>query len=377
MFGRLDRYFLKELALTTLYGMVLALVILLALQGLRLSDLIVRVDMDFGAVFRMVAGLGLSFTPLILPISFLFALLFVFGRMSTDRELVALQAMGRSPTRLLIPCLAFGLFVSGCALYFSFWLGPKGNQQFEISIDEAFKKKVANAVRAGTFSEDFMNLVLFVDELDPISQKMTRVFIHDETNFKVPVSISASRGQWVLNETDGVGVLKLNDGLLVSTNEEKGTIQRIQFKEYRVNNDLSKQVGLARDSPPSLDLHRLLEKRSAFAATPSDTADPRPIWIEIARRFAVSLACLLFVPLCFSLSIDNRRTARSQAIGLGLLLLVSYWTLYFTFVTWALKSPVALLRVSEPLNWLVVWLPNFLLLFAAFASNAYRQKKMR
>jgi len=352
---------------STLYGTGLALLILLALQGLRLSDLIIRYDLGGETVGRMLAGLTLSFTPIVLPIAFLFALLFVFGRMSADREFVALQAMGRSPTRMLAPCLAFGVMVCGVSLACAFWIGPKGNQQFEISIDEAFKKKVAAAVRSGTFSEGFLDMILFVDEIDPITQEMRRVFIHDETNYKEPASISAARGSWVESVGEGLGVLVLQDGVLVSRNPDSNTLHRVNFAEYRINADFSRQAGLSRDSPPSLELPRLLTKRRE-ARERRGEVDGRPVWVEIARRVAVSFACLLFVPLCFALSLDNRRTARSRAVGLGLVILLIYWTAYFALVTWILKTPWAPARAAELTAWGVVWLPNLALLAAGLVA---------
>lgn len=363
---RVDGYLMRELLVSTLYGTALALVLLLALQGLRLSDLIIRYELGAETIVRMLSGLTLSFTPIVLPIAFLFALLFVFGRMSTDREFVALQAMGRSPTRLLAPCAFFGVIVCVSSLLCAFWVGPRGNQLFEISIDEAFKKKVAAAVRSGTFSEGFLDMVLFVDEINPVTQEMERVFIHDDANFKEPASISASRGHWIESVGEGLGVLVLQNGTLISRNPESNTLHRMNFAEYRINADFSQQTGRARDSPPSLELSRLLARR-ADARGKADV-DVRPIWVEIAQRVAVSLACLLFVPLCFALSLDNRRTARSRAVGLGLIILLIYWTAYFALVTWVLKTSWSAAIAHEWVAWSIVWLPNLALLGAGIVA---------
>jgi lipopolysaccharide export system permease protein len=367
MSRRLDGYLIRELFSSTLVGTALALVVLLGLQGLRLSDLIIRYDLGGSTIARMLVGLALSFTPIVLPIAFLFALLLVFGRMSSDREFVALQAMGRSPKRLLAPCLVFGTLVCGASLACSFWIGPKGNQQFEISIDEAFKKKVAAALRSGTFSEGFLDMVLFVDQIDPITQEMKRLFIHDEANYKEPASISASRGRWIESVGEGLGVLLLQDGVLISRNPDTGALHRMNFDEYRINADFSRQAGLARDSPPSLELNRLLAKRQEAKARPAEI-DGRPVWVEIARRAGVSLACLLFVPLCFALSLDNRRTVKSRAVGLGLVILLLYWTAYFALVTWVLKTGAPWARQAEIWSWVVVWVPNFALMGAGWLA---------
>ncbi len=375
MLARLDRFLAKELLRTTVAGLCLAVVILLALQALRLSGLIIQYDLDFLSISKLVSGLAASLLPIELPVAFLFALLFLFGRMSTDREFIALQAMGHSPARLLVPIFFFGALVSAGTAFCSFYLGPRGNQAFEASIDEAFKKKVATVLRSGTFSENFLDLVVFVDDVDPETQVLHRVFIHDANTYQEQASISAEYGRWIQSKELGLGTLALENGILISESPKQEATYRVRFDEYRINADFSQQAGVARDSPPSLEMSRLLARRAAQKNQPG--LDRRPVWIEIAQRFSISMACLIFVPLCFALSVDNRRTARSRAVLYGLLILLLYWTVHFTVITWTLKTPLDAIQNSEALNWLIVWIPNLLLATAAayFYRRSFRLRR--
>ncbi len=345
--------------MATIAASFIAIVVLLALQILRLSSLIISQDLEFSIIAKMMFGLSLSFTPMVIPIAFLFALLIVFGRMSTEREFVAMQAMGRSPVSLSKPCLIFGVVMVLGSLVFSFDSGPRGNRMFESSIDQAFKKKVASVLRSGTFSEGFLNMVLFVDKVDPVTQELERVFIHDEKSFQDEVSISAKTGQWLPSDQDDFGVLKLKEGVILSQDLSKEIVRRVFFDEYRLNADFSKQQGKSRDSPPSLGWKRLFEKRSEILAQNPDERDGREIFIEIARRIAVSCVCFFFVPLCFALSLDNSRTAKSRAVFSGLLIVGIYWTLYFLMVSIILGSSQKIFRAQEWPIWLLIWVPNF------------------
>ena len=357
---RLDRYLFFELVKATVLASVVAVVVLLALQILRLSSLMIHHDLGFRIIGNMMLGLALSFTPLVLPIAFLFALLLVFGRMSTEREFIAMQAMGKSPSRLVVPSLHFGWVMVIISLWFSFDLGPRGNRLFESTIDEAFKKKVLNVLRSGTFSEGFLNMVIFVDEVDPITQELRRVFIHDEQSFQDEMSISAATGQWIQSEDEKVGVLKLKDGVMLTQNNAKNIVRRVQFDEYRLNADFSREAGRSRDSPPSLGWKRILDKRQDVWKAPE--LDGREIWIEIARRFSLSALCFFFVPLAFALSIDNRRTAKSRAIFSGLIIIASYWSVYFLIVSTILGTHLSLFKRYEIANWIFVWLPSLIIL---------------
>lgn len=357
---RLDRYLAWELFKGFGISSLVTILVLLALQVLRLSDLIVRYGLEMRFIFAMMLHLATSFTPLVMPIAFLFSQLLAFGRMATDREFIAMQAMGRSPKRLLLPCVVLGFGVTLLTLWCSFDLAPAGNRGFEAKIDEAWKTKITSVLRSGTFSEGFLDMVIFVDSVDPGTQDLERVFIHDEANFREPISISARRGRWEQNSSTGVGMLRLFDGMMLSQEIDKNIVRRVRFDEYRVNADISRQAGQSRNSPPSWGLKDLLKNRVALRSTPE--RDPRNVWVELARRIAVSVACLLFVPLCFSLSLDTDRTVRSRAILSALAILIGYWTIYFALVTWLLKTPMPIFRKSETLNWLVVWIPNFIVI---------------
>lgn len=350
-------------------GIFLALAVLLSLQALRLSSLIIRSGLETEAVLRMLAGLSLSFTPLLFPIAFLFSLLIVFGRMSSDREMVAMQAMGRSPLQLLRPCMYFGAAVAIITLLCSFFWAPFGNRLFEETIDEAFRKKVTSVLRAGTFSEGFLNMVLFVDEVDPATGNLVRVFLHDDKSYDGEITISSKTGEWVAAGADGWAKLKLKDGVIVSKDVARGVIRRVKFDEYVINADFSQEAGRSRDSPPSLGWNGLIKKRKY--ELDKDGGDPRSIYAEMARRFAISIVCLLFVPLTFALSISNSRTAKNRTVAYGLLILLLYYTAYFTSITWVLKSNSEFAR-NEFFVWMIAWLPNVCVGIVAYLIYDYR-----
>ncbi len=332
--------------------------------------MIVRFDLSLLDISHLLWGLSLSFTPLVLPIAFLFSMLLVFGRMSSDKEWVAASAMGYSSRQMLRAPFFVATIVSLAAAISSFSLGPYGNRIFEIAIDEAVKRKVTSALKAGTFSEGFLDLVVFVDQIDPATSELERVFVYDESNFDEDVSISAKKGIFVQSRTEGVASLKLKDGSLVSQNTATQTLKRIDFSEYVIHADYTQGVGSARNSPPSLAFSDLIDRRQTQKK--QKNANPRPVWVELAKRFAVAFLSFCFVPLAFGVSLDNSRTAKTRSVFYGLIILVAYWTVYFTTVTWVLKSPYRFLFEWESLTWALILMPNFLT--AAIGFYIFRKR---
>lgn len=357
---KLDKYFAYELLRMIVLSLLVAELVLLSLQAIRLSGFIINQGLELSLIARMVAGLALSFLPIVLPISFLFSLLIVFGRMASDSEFLALQAMGRSPQRLLLPGLWVGAFMALMSVWVSFYLGPLGNRNFEISIDTAFKKKVTSVLKSGTFSEGFLNMVVFVDKIDPITQDLQRVFLFDEKSFNEKSAISAIRGRWTQDQKSGLGILRLYDGHILTQNHESDRLQRIRFDEYSIYTDFSTELSGSRDSPASQSWEHLIEKRKTLMENPN--MDARSVWMEIARRIAVSLACLLFLPLCFALALDNRRTAKNRAVFSGLVIVLLYWSLYFGIASGYQRANVQAFRDYESLSWVAIFIPNILIL---------------
>jgi len=357
---KLDKYFATELIRTILMSLVVAELVLLSLQAIRLSGFVINQGLELSLIARMIMGLTLSFLPIVLPISFLFSLLIVFGRMASDSEFLALQAMGRSPRRLLIPGLWVGALMSLMSLWVSFYLGPLGNRNFEIAIDTAFKKKVTSVLRAGTFSEGFLNMVVFVDQIDPLTQDLKRVFLFDEKSFSEHSAISASRGKWIEGGQSGIGVLKLFDGQILTQNHESDRLQRIRFDEYSIYADFNTELSGSRDSPASQNWDGLIEKRKELMENPK--ADARSVWMEIARRIAVSLACILFLPLCFALALDNRRTAKNRAVFSGLVIVLVYWSFYFGIASGFGRINIAAFKSQEIWSWIAIFIPNILVI---------------
>src|SRR4028119_2155350 len=103
---RLDLYIFRQLA-----GALLAVTVGLAAlvwltQSLRFIELVLDRGLSF-LVFIELTGLLLpSFFAVILPITTFLVALFVYVRLSTDRELVVMRAAGLSQWRLARPAIA-------------------------------------------------------------------------------------------------------------------------------------------------------------------------------------------------------------------------------------------------------------------------------
>src|SRR5512144_2960282 len=101
----LDIYIAREMLAPTAIGLLVFTFVLLIDQIPRLLAVLVARSADLGTILRVFVNLLPSILAVTLPMAFLLGVLLAFGRMASDSEIVAVRAVGVSPSRLLVPVL--------------------------------------------------------------------------------------------------------------------------------------------------------------------------------------------------------------------------------------------------------------------------------
>src|SRR5262245_22577467 len=143
----LDRYLIREtlgpfgLALG-LFTFVLAVRPVLDQAQLLLSKGVPVPTVGFLLLTLLPQALGIT-----LPMAFLAGLLMAFGRLSGDRETVALLACGVNPLRLLRPALIMGVLAAGVTAYVMIDLLPDSNQKFREVTAQYLRQKAESDIK--------------------------------------------------------------------------------------------------------------------------------------------------------------------------------------------------------------------------------------
>jgi lipopolysaccharide export system permease protein len=307
--------------------------------------------------------LSISFLPVILPMSLLFSVLLTYTRLSQDSEIVAMKTLGLSMRQLIVPALV--LATVGCVLSAetSFYLGPWGNRQFEVLINELGRQKIGASIKEGVFSEGFFDLVVYANKVDSKSGLLHDVFIYDERDPKSPVTIIARDGELEqANLTTGQSArLVLKNGNIHRTHD--ATYTKVDFGTYSINlfdpHDLSQRE----KSTPSLTMPEL---RQALKNPDLSSDDRVKLEIEHQRRWSLPMACLIFGLLGVGLgTTTNRRLARASGFLMCLGVIVGYWVLYVAAESSAHN------HVAPP--WLALWAVN--IVFFALGLFSVRRKE--
>lgn len=352
MKARLDRYLLAEC--TPPLGLSLAVLtfVLLMQRLLKLSDLVVAKGVPLLVVLRLL-GLALpAVFPLLLPVSLLLAVLLAMGRLSADGEIVAMRASGVSLARNLRPVMVLSAAIMAAAAAFTLWLEPLSARSFEKEIYSAVRNRITATVQSGTFTELAGGVTLYAEGIDEPSGSLKNLFLY--------LDRGPTRGAWVLaregtvREVEGALELNLRGGEVHQYPGRGRPYRRLSFEAYR----LRLPILTASSEAPSAEEYTSGNLLRRAVGRQADVRER----LELHRRLAVPVSCLIFGLLGACLGVHHTRAGRSRAITVGLGVILVYYVLLMGGRTMALGGARHLPPEAAS------WLPDLVLgILAAFA----------
>jgi lipopolysaccharide export system permease protein len=209
--GSIDSYIFRQ----TFAAFVLVLVTLTGViwitQALRGIDVMTSQGQTV-LVFVGLTGLAIPYLVLVIaPISLVIAVAYVLNKLSTDSEIIVMNAAGMRPWRLFRPFLYVTMLVSALVFVTSAYIAPDGLRRLKSWQREITADVLSNVLQTGKFVQIERNLILRVRERQP-GGLLVGIFIDDRRDPKERITIIAERGTVLKN--DRGSFLILDDGNL-------------------------------------------------------------------------------------------------------------------------------------------------------------------
>jgi lipopolysaccharide export system permease protein len=284
-----------------------------------------------------------------------------FGRLSADSELVAMKAGGVSLIRLAVPIT----FIAGIVVVLSLLLNmswvPWCERAFKTTLIKVGNTKVVSAIKEGTFTTGFFDLLIFADKVDPKTNHLKKVFIYDEREHNNPMTIIAESGEVVTvrskSELASSAVLKLYNGSIHRNDGTNGNYQKINFGEYRLFLKVDEGADSTVTKPQMIPYGDLVNK---IRTSTTESYQGREYRGEYWRRVAIAISPILFVFLGIGFGTVRTRAVRAGAILVATVTLILYWTIQTV-------GTIAVQRAALP-PYLAMQLANILVLIAGAVS---------
>lgn len=355
----LVRYLFKELASPLVIGLGFLFLLLFVMQFLRGADVLLGSAVTAGDMGRVIFYLTPHFIVMALPIAFLLCLLLGLGRLSEDRELIALQALGVGHLQLLLLPLALAAVLGALMLAFSFSAEPWGLTAVKGVVNDVIKKNVAGDVKPGVFYEDLTHLTVYAEEVDERERRWTHVLIHDDQEPSAP-KILLAREAHVNPSAPGEALkLALTNGDIHLANRSTADYTVIFFERGEITAGVEESIyrkNRFRSPKDELTPSELLQ---AAEAAKAEGSDPRPFLMAYHWRFGQALTPISFALIGAPLAMGWRQS-RGRAYLLTIFGYVAYYVISKMFENLGSQGRIPLLLAGQLHN----------VLFAAIGSWA-------
>ncbi len=356
---------LREALLPLLVGLFAILQLLVLGQLLQLNEIVFSGAVTLGDLVRVTLGLLPHFLVMAAPIAYVLGIQLAVGRLASDRELLALAAVGRSPLALYRVPLLLGLLFACATAALVRWAEPQGLASLNHTVDAVLSRNLETGLSPGVFNDPIPRLMLFFEqsEVQARGRRWKGVLLEDRTEQGGPMLAFAQAGS--LERSQDSLTLAMERGELHRSDAQSETVAR--FSSARIAIDVrewleNKNRFATNEAALSVEALRARAVEMDAAGRPGLAQRAR---LDEARRAVAPLACLLFALLSVPLA---ALTGGSRGAAYLTTLLV--FAIYFALS----RAGVALAEHGTSV-WLAALLPDLptTLLGAALSARFLRR----
>jgi len=298
-----------------------------------------------------------EYTAYALPIGTLLTTLLVYGRLNSDRELIAFRSAGISLYRIITPAIAFSILITGITFFFSELVVPAANYQTTLLQNPFLGETEFTLQRKDIFYPEYQDTITnnrqlkrlyYAEKFD--GQQLINMTIMTWSQDKLNQIITAKYAQWD-NEQK---LWQLNEGQtenltdsLISTD-----ITQFDYQEMSLPATFFELVKVKR-RPEEMNLQQATTYLNLIAQS-SSFKNIQLLQVRIQQKMAFPSICLVFAMVGATLGAAYSTINKSQGFGLCVVIVFSYYLLGFV------TGSLGVIGIVSP--FLAAWTPNFLVL---------------
>ncbi len=229
---RIIRYLAGQIVTSMIFIVVSMTCVIWLSQSLRFVDLIVNRGLPIPSFIYLTLMLMPTWLSIVLPIAAFAGTVFVYNKLTNDREMVVLSAAGLSPLRLAAPAMVVAVATTALTYLMTLYLVPmsyRGFKELQFQIRHNFDHLV---LREGEFRAIGDGLTVYVRAREEQGQ-LAGIVVHDQSDPKKTMTLVAERGALVTTP-EGPRVVMAN-GSRQERDTETGRVNVLYFDRYTVD----------------------------------------------------------------------------------------------------------------------------------------------
>ena len=309
--GSISRYIFR----TTFGAFLLVLVSLTAViwvtQALRDIDIMTNQGQNL-LVFVGITGLIIPLLVLVIaPIALLIAIMHVLNKLSTDSEIIVMNAAGMSPWLLFRAFMAVGIVVSLIVTVVGAYFAPKGLRMLRDWLTEVRANVVSTIVQPGRFTSIESGVMIHIRERRNNGQ-LIGIFLDDRRNPAERSTVVAEYGE--LLDNDNGTYLVLQNGIIQRYEQKERDPKMVVFDRYAF--DLAQFSGGQQAVQYSIRERYLWQLLFPDPKDPLYTEQPGQYRSEFHNRLVAPLYPIAFVVITFAYLGSPRTTRQSRTLSM-------------------------------------------------------------
>ena len=327
MFKIFDRYVVREILLPFFLALVVLTFILLMPPFLDNAQGLIEKGVDAATIVRILLTLVPQALSVTIPMGLLYGILMGLGRLSTDREFVALQACGVSIFRALRPIAVLALLAFAVDEYVLLVALPNANQSFRDITFNVVASKAETDVKPRTFYQGFPNRVVYVRDVPAGGWR--DVFLADTTKGDQTSAYFAETGRLVIDRERRTVQLILENGTSHTTyTAQADKYEGSAFQRIVLNlnaEDVFKRTTLLKGDNEMT----IAELRAEIAKRQAEKQPYASQLFTIQQKFSIPVSCLVLAAIGLALGASSRKDGALASFALGSGVIFVYYVLLY------------------------------------------------
>jgi len=342
---KLDRYILREVAVTWVGVTGVLLVILVTHQLAQVLERAANQSFPREVVLSLIGFSTLQNLTVLIPVALLLAVVLAFGRLYHESEMAAIQACGIGLRRLYVPVLGLSVVLAVFLAWLSLSLTPSAVQKVQELRASAVRDAQFGSLTPGKFRTIGGSGAVLYASTAGADDTLREVFVKRSRGDRVEVAL-ATRASHYVSEDGNLHTMVLENGRRYEGVPGKADFRVTQFREHGIPVRLAD----ARIKPGNYEL----APTSALLTSTEPEAKAELQW-----RLSIPIMALVLTFLAVPLSRLRPRQGRYARVGLAILI-------YFVYSNLLLAAQVWVARGAIPVELGLWWVHALLLALALF-----------
>ena len=325
----LDRYLVRQIVPPMLLALVGLTFILMMPPILLNAEKLIAKGVSWTIILRVLATLIPQALGVTIPMALLYGILFGLGRLSADREFVALQACGVSVFRVFRPIALLAVLACLATGYNMIVALPDANQTFREITYNIVASGAESDIKPRVFFTNFPSRVLYIRDIQP-GTGWRDVFLADATQPEHTTVFVARSGRVVLDRAKRTVELVLENGT-------QHTTSRDHPEEYDANAFESTVIKIDPETIfPRTQIVKgdnektIAELRQTVADNTARNARSNSQLYTIQQKFSLPVACLVLALIGVALGASSSKDGKLASFALGTAVVFVYYIILYS-----------------------------------------------